>query len=202
MKKTTILCSIATAILCVAAVPSFTSCKGSSKEEKSASDSLIAAGAIVYFNMDEVLENYDMAKDLGATMESKASGIEQEINRRGSTIEKDMKAFQEKVNKGLMTQSTAEVQYQQLQQRQLEFQQYAQKKQQEINEEAAVTQNQILDAINSYIQEYNSVMGYAMILTTQGTIMSAPVVAADGTLDITKEIIEGLNKAYAQTKAE
>ena len=41
-----------------------------------------------------------------------------------------------------------------------------------------------------------------MILTTQGDILPAPVVTADPALDITDEILEGLNAAYVKSKAE
>ncbi len=202
MKKTSIICSIAAAIIGIASLPSFTACNSAKQNSKDQVDSIAAEGSVVYFNMDRVLESYNMAKDLMSAVESKAAGIEQEINRRGSKIEKELKTFQEKVNKGLMTQSTAEIQYQQLQSKQAEFQQYVQKKQQEVAEETTVTQNQILDAINTYIQEFNSIMGYAMILTTQGDILPAPVVAADPSLDITDQIIDGLNKEYSQAKGE
>ena len=67
-------------------------------------------GAIVYFNLDRVLEEYDMANDLRSVVETKVNNISQDVNRRGNRLEKDIKAFQDKVDKGLLTRSTAEVQ--------------------------------------------------------------------------------------------
>ncbi|MBO4671654.1 MAG: OmpH family outer membrane protein [Bacteroidales bacterium] len=169
---------------------------------KSGADSTAVAGSIVFFNLDRVLDEYDMANDLRSVAETKINSINQEVNRRGSKLEKDIKTFQDKISKGLMTQSVAEIQSKKLQEQQNSFQQYAAQKQQEIAEEQQVMMNQIADAIKTFIDEYNAVKGYAMILTTQGEIMPAPVVTADPALDITDDILEGLNAAYVKSKTE
>ena len=75
-----------------------------------ASDSVAVAGSIVYFNMDKVMEGYDMANDLNSVFETKTSGIQSEIDRRGKKLEKDASDFQSKVDKGLLTQSVAQAQ--------------------------------------------------------------------------------------------
>ena len=189
----------AAALLCT----TFTSCEnGSAPAAKAASDSTAVAGSIVYFDLDRVLQEYDMANDLRSVAETKINSINQEVNRRGSKLEKDIKAFQDKINKGLMTQSVAEIQGKKLQDQQNNFQQYAAQKQQEIAEEQQVMMHQIADAIKTFIDGYNAEKGYAMILTTQGDILPAPVVAADSSLDITDDILEGLNAAYVKSKAE
>ena len=182
---------------------SLTSCHNTAAPTgKAASDSTITAGSIVYFNLDRVLDEYDMANDLRSVAETKINSINQEVNRRGTKLEKDIKTFQDKINKGLMTQSVAEVQSRKLQEQQTSFQQYAAQKQQEIAEEQQVMMNQIADAIKTFIDEFNAQKGYAMILTTQGDILPAPVVAADPSLDITDELLEGLNAAYIKSKSE
>ena len=138
MKKIALI--ISAAALVFAAV----SCKNAKTAEGTAETAVSegpAAGAIVYFNLDRVLEEYDMANDLRSTVETKVNSIQQEINRRGSKLEKDVKAFQDKIDKGLLTRSVAEVQGQKLQQQQNSFQQYAAQKQQEMAEEQQVMLN-------------------------------------------------------------
>ena len=165
-------------------------------------DSTAVAGSIVYFNLDRVLNEYDMANDLRSVAETKFNSINQEVNRRGTKLEKDIKTFQDKINKGLMTQSVAEIQSKKLQDQQNSFNQYAAQKQQEIAEEQQVMMNQIADAIKTFIDNFNAEKGYAMILTTQGDILPAPVATADPALDITDEVLEGLNAEYVKSKAE
>ena len=160
-----------------------------------------ANGTIVYFNLDKVLNEYDMANDLRSVVETKVNSINQEVNRRGTKLDQDIRSFQEKINKGLMTQSVAETQSQKLSQQQNEFQTYAAQKQQEVVEEQTVMMNQIADAINSYMIEYNAEKKYSLIIATQGDILPLPLVTGDSTLDITDDFLEGLNAAYVKSKA-
>ena len=164
-------------------------------------DTVAAAGSIVFFNIDKVVENYDMANDLRSVVETKVSGIQAEIDRRGNKLQKDANDFQNKMDKGLLTTSVANAQYQKLQQQQNEYQQYAVRKQQEMAEEQQVMLNQIMNAIAEYVQAYNAEKQYALILTTSGEILPAPVVTGLASLDITDDILAGLNAEYVKTKA-
>lgn len=168
--------------------------------ENNAPEAAAAQGAIVYFNLDTILNDYDMANDLRSVVETKVNSINQEVTRRRNKIEKDIKAFSDKLNKGLLTQSVAQTQNQKLVEQQQSFETYAGQKQQEILEEQQVMMNQIADAINNYITEFNADGKYAMIIATQGDILSTPVVAADPALDITDILLEGLNAAYVKEK--
>ncbi len=171
-----------------------------SNEPEAKNDSTAVAGSIVFFNIDKVVENYDMANDLRSVVETKISGIQSEIDRRGNKLQKDANDFQNKMDKGLLTSSVANVQYQKLQQQQNEYQQYAVRKQQEMAEEQQVMLNQIMNAIAEYVQQYNAEKQYALILTTTGAVLPAPVVTGSPALDITDEILAGLNAAYVKTK--
>lgn len=191
---------ISVAAICAAALI-IPSCKNNTAVAPAgASENTAAAGAIVYFNLDKVLAEYDMANDLRSVVETKVNSINEEVNRRGSKLERDIKTFQDKINKGLLTQSVAEAQNQKLVEQQNEFQNYANEKQNEILEEQNVMMNQIADAIKTFVDEFNAEKGYAMIFTTQGDILPAPIVAADPALDITDAIIEGINAKYVKEK--
>ena len=159
-------------------------------------------GAVVYFNIDRVLSEYDMANDLSSVVETKAQGIQQEITRRGNSLQKKMNDFQEKMDKGLITRSVAEVQAQRLQQEQNEFQNYAAQKQQEMAEEQQVMMNQIGNAIKEFIDKFNAEKQFALVISTQGDILPAPVVTGDTSLDITEAVIAGLNEEYVRNKAK
>lgn len=201
MKKTPLILSIIALVGVIALA--IVSIAGSGKKATKTADAenvTAEKGAIVYFNLDKVLEEYDMANDLRSAVETKVQSISDEINRRGSKLQKDMQSFQDKIDKGLMTRSTAEVQGAQLQERQNSYQNYVAQKQQEMQEEQAVMMNKIADAIKSFIDEYNAEKEYAMIISTQGDILPAPVAAGDPGLDITQEIIDGLNSQYVKNK--
>ena len=147
---------------------------GSSQDTQNAAETAETAapkGAIVYFNLDRVLQEYDMANELRSVVETKVNSINQEVNRRGNKLEKDINAFRDKINKGLLTQSVAEQQSQKLAEQQSSFETYAAQKQQEVLEEQQVMMNQLADAINNYIAEFNADKKYAMIIATQGDIL-------------------------------
>lgn len=210
MKNTSLILSIIALVAVAALGISNLTDKGTGSKKAASTDgqeeSALATGAIVYFNMDKVLENYDMANDLRSVVQTKVQGITDEVNRRGNKLQADYNAFQDKLNKGLLTSSTAQVQSQDLQSRQEKFSNYAAQKQREIEEEQTVMQNQILEAIRAYVEQYNAEKKYSMVIATQsvnGTpgSLTAPVVEAESFLDITDEILAGLNDEYIKSKS-
>lgn len=190
---------VALAAAIVFGVLFFTLDKSDKNEEAAQTEEVSHAGEIVYVQLDRILQEYDMANDKRSVVETKAQNIQAEVTRRGKKLEKDINDFQDKVQKGLMTRSVAEVQQQKLQKAQDDFNLYAQQKQAEIQEEQIVMMNQLADAIKTWLDTYNETMGYAMILTNQG---GAPVITADSTLDITDAVIAGLNEEYVATKSK
>ncbi len=171
--------------------------KAEAKEGEATEEVAAEKGAIVYVDLDRILMEYDMANDLRSVVETKVQNIQAEVNRRGKKLEKDVTAYQEKIKKGLMTRSVAETQGQKLQQQEIEFNNYAAQKQQEIQEEQVVMMNQLGDAIQTFIAKYNEEKQYAMILTNTG---GAPVITADASLDITDDVLAGLNEEYIASK--
>ena len=165
--------------------------------EGEATEITASKGDIVYVDLDRILSEYDMANDLRSVVETKVQNIQAEVTRRGKKLENDVKAFQEKIDKGLLTRTNAEIQGQKLQQQEIDFNNYAAQKQQEINEEQVVMMNQLGDAIQTFINKYNEEKQYAMIITNSG---GAPVITADANLDITEAVLAGLNEEYIKTK--
>ena len=200
MKKAFILSAAVLAGLSLTLVSCNNSSSQNSADNAQTDEVAAAAGSIVYFNLDTILRDYDMANELRSVVETKVNSINQEVTRRRNKLEKDINAFSDKLNKGLLTQSVAQTQNQKLIEQQQSFENYAAQKQQEILEEQQVMMNQLADAINNYIQEFNAEKKYAMIIATQGDILAAPVVAGDPELDITDTLLEGLNAAYVQEK--
>lgn len=188
-----------------------------------------AAGSIVYIDMTRIQMEYQMAVDLGAeveakvaeltkALESKTKSIEAEIKRKENKYVAAATEFQEKASKGHYTETTGNAKLQELQKMEAEYNEYLAKKQQEIqqeqvklqntaNEEIFVMNNIVNDAINTFIRKYNAEKGYAMILISQGdvpedgaTTLGNPVLIADPSLDITSDVLAGLNAEYKASK--
>lgn len=190
---------------------------------------LAPAGSIVYVDMTRLMSEYQMAIDLSAaaekkiaeltkTVESKAKSIETELKRKQEKLTKAANEFQDKYSKGLFTQTVAESKAQEIQKMEIEYNQYVAQKDQELqqeqvkmqntaNEELLVMNNTINDAINTFIVKYNKEKKFAMILLSQGDIpndgatnLGTPVLTADPALDITTDVLAGLNAEYKASK--
>ncbi|MCQ2166302.1 MAG: OmpH family outer membrane protein [Bacteroidales bacterium] len=195
MKKLTMILGLAAAVSTI--FMSSCSNNGGKTVSGDADTTAIAAGSIVYFDLDTVLDEYDMANDLRSEVETKVNAIQKDVNRRQKNLEDAVNDFNNKLNKGLMTSAVAAEQQQRLQQQDANFQQFAQQKQAEIMEEQQVMMNQIADAIKTFVEEYNAEKKYSMILSNQAGV---PVITGDASLNITDEIIAGLNAKYVKTK--
>ena len=223
--------------LIISASMVFTACGNSSNDSTEtnavAADStsviLAPAGSIVYVDMSRIASEYQMNIDLGTEtqkkieemakkVESKKKSIETELKRKEEKLTKAANEFQEKLNKGLFTQSVAESKAQEISQMEIEYNQYGAQKEQELqqevynfqlrsSEEELVWKNTVNDAINTFIIKYNQEKKYAMILMSYSDVpndgvtnLGSPVLTADPALDITTDVLAGLNAEYKASK--
>lgn len=200
MKKVNLILNIVL-VLAVAAlyVLHFT---GNNKTENTASteDSRITAGSgdIVYINLDTLVNQYDMYNDLRTELESKVSAIDNDLNKKGRALENDAKSFEEKMQKGLLTYSQAESMRNDLMTRDQELRNLSQQKQMELANEESVMYNRVMDAIKTYVDNYNKEKQYSLILTT--TAATNSVINGEQGRNITSEIINGLNQEYIKNR--
>ena len=200
MKNTSLIISIVSLVVAITFGVLYltgTNGKKAAGAEGESTEITASAGDIVYVELDRILMEYDMANDLRSSVEAKIQKIQEEVERRGKKLEKDISAWQEKLNKGLMTRTVAEAQQAKLQKQQEEFAQYAAQQEQIAQEEQMVMMNQIGDAIKTFLDAYNVEKEYAMIITNSG---GAPVITADEGLNITEDVLARLNEEYVQTK--
>src|SRR5574344_2126247 len=112
MKNTPLLLSIISLVLVAALGITILTWHFSGKKSKAVegegTENVAQKGAVVYFNLDRVLQEYDMANDLRSVVQTKVQGITDEVTRRGNKLQKDINAFQDKINKGLLTQTVAQ----------------------------------------------------------------------------------------------
>lgn len=182
-------------ILCIALAAAFAvSCnqKTSNTTVSEGQTSAPQAGSIVYIQLDSIVAKFDMFNDLKSELEEKVQKIQNDLQAKGRAFERDIKDFQNKIQKGLMTQSEAEEKNRVLGNRQADLQNLSAQKEAEIQEENAVMMNKVMDAIETFVKKYNEEKKYALILTG--------VFQGDPNLDITNDIIEGLNEEYIKNK--
>ena len=151
-----------------------------------------------YINLDTLVNQYDMYNDLRTELESKVSAIDNDLNKKGRALENDAKSFEEKMQKGLLTYSQAESMRNDLMTRDQELRNLSQQKQMELANEESVMYNRVMDAIKTYVDNYNKEKQYSLILTT--TAATNSVINGEQGRNITNEIINGLNQEYIKNR--
>ena len=200
MKKFSVVLNV---VLVVAVVVLFVlffsnNSKSTSGEAVASEAGTAQKGDIVYIQIDSLVNNYDMFNDLRSELESKATKIQNDLNKKSRAFENDAKDFEEKLNKGLLTRSQAESMQASLLQRQQELQNYTQQKQMEMAEEESVMINKVMDAVKTYVKKYNETHQFALILTSSAT--TQVVMECNAALDITQDVLAGLNEEYIKTR--
>lgn len=154
-------------------------------------------GSIVYVRIDSLFDNYDMSVELRAQLEQKVKKESENIDMQVRAFERDARDFEEKVNKGLITQSQAQEKGSALQRRQQNLLELRDKTTNTLAEEQSVMSNRIQDAILKYIEVYNKDKNYSLIINTTG---ASTILWGNKGLDITADVLSGLNKEYVKIK--
>jgi outer membrane protein len=202
MKKTSLVVNIVLAIAVVLLyVLYFT---GNTKtayfeNDKGESTAIIAGEhAIAWVNMDSVLSKYDMYYDIQQELESKGRKMETDMTTRTRAFEKQMIDFQDKVQKGLVTRSTAQQMQQDLAAKEQELYQFRDELRMRFAEEEQVMLRRIQHNITDYLKEYNKDKGFQVILSGA---FGGPLLYGNPGIEITKEVTAGLNTDYNKNKA-
>lgn len=156
-------------------------------------DAIEYNGKIVYVQIDSIMRGYGMAIDLQEAFAKKSEKAQNELNAKGRSLEREMRDYQEKAQKGLITRFQAQDIEEGLQKKQQSVLAYRDRMMQELGEEEAVMMNRISDAIMQYVKKYNAEKKFSMIISTQG---ANTVLMADPSLNITDELLAGLNAEY------
>jgi len=150
-----------------------------------------------WVNMDTLMNSYDMYFDMKKELEESGRKKEADLNAKSRSFEKEAYDFQDKVQKGLLTRSEAQQLQTNLAAKEQQLYQLRDEMRMQLAEEEQVKLRLIHNSITEYLKEYNADKGYHLILSNT---FGGPLLYGNPASDITKEVIEGLNKKYAATK--
>jgi outer membrane protein len=160
----------------------------------------IKASKIVYVNLDVLSENYQFLKDVSASVQKEQTGLENQYQTKGKKLQEDYAAFQEKASKGLLSENQISTEQEKFAARKDELDQL-QLKSQALAEKVQERTQEAHKNVTDYIKEYNKAGHYNYVLAySEGPL--SPVLLANDSLDITNEIIEGINTQYKAKKGE
>lgn len=190
MKRRTFI-TIAAALLLLGA----TSCNNTSKQNPEATAPVAIEGGlkVAYIDTDTLLAKYQYAIDL----EKQLADYTEQQRRYG---QQQVETFQKDYNNYLQNGSTMTLTQQQakeaeLKQRAEKMQTLEQELMAKIAEKQSAETAKIMNAIYAYVREYNAAnQQFDLILTKQATLYINPA------MDITNEIVAGLNEEYKNLK--
>ena len=161
-----------------------------------ADGSVVAELPVAYINLDSLLENYQFAVDANDQIMSKQEDARLKLNTRARNLQNKAAEFQRKLdNNAFLSRERAEQEAMKIQKEQQELQELEAKLSQDIAMELQDINLQLADSLTNYLKEYNADGRFQMILSNTGK--DNILMAADA-LDITNDVIEGLNARYSK----
>ena len=138
--------------------------------------------------------NYKFSVTLRNEMLRKGENMRMTLAEKAKAIQADMEDFQRKVeNNVYATRQRAEEEQARILKSQEEYGRLEQRLVGELSAEENKNNITLRDSINNFLKDYNKAKGYDLILSR----MADNILLANESLDITKEVIDGLNERYS-----
>ena len=153
---------------------------------------------IAYVDLDSIQEKYEYYKEKMADFERKKEGADRELNNAFQKIENERVAF---VQKGQsITQVEAENFQREYTRKMQNLESQKRNLENSIQNDGVKTMEDLKKKINDFLAEYNKSRGYAYIFSYSSNINM--LFYKDTALNITNEVIQGLNDDYNKTKVK
>lgn len=185
-----------TLIMVVALLLGATSCGSNDENKDTAKAPAVSGGMNIRFvDEDSIMANYNLAKDYNEAMLRRQNQLDAAQKQRGSEISKlEAQIAQKYQNNGYLSEESAKADQSKYQKMVADAQSYIGNMQQSIATEMQQSNAQLMDSINTFMKEYAKQKGFDMIL------FKSAGVYMDAKFDVTKEVVEGLNKRYVRVK--
>ncbi|WP_128545565.1 OmpH family outer membrane protein [Larkinella soli] len=155
------------------------------------------ARKMVFVNVDSLLTKYEYFKDTRKVLESKRYQLDNELNNKGRSLQNEVAFFQQRAQ--TMTLEQARATEASLQKKQQDLVAYRDRVVQQLAEEEQKKNEELYNQIQDYLRKVNKQNKYDFVL---GYTKGGGILFADGSLDATRQIIEGLNKEYTQKQTK
>ncbi len=163
------------------------------KSGETSSKTTQPSGRIVYVNTDTLLNNYEYYKEVVKEFENKRFALENDLQKRSQSFQNEVAMFQKRAQAGGMSEEQAKTTQMQLQQKEQEIMMFRDNAAGNLQTEQAKKTDQLLSNIQDYLKKYNKSDKYDMVI---GYSKGGGVLYAKEDLDITTEVLKGLNEEY------
>ncbi len=187
--------SYSVAILSAAMVFGFSQCSQSNTvapaPQEQQAPVAVSGLKIAVIDVDSLLSGYTFYQDLAEEMLRKEENYRLILAEDANKFQKEVDDFQKKLQNGVFSsQERAQQEQNRLAKKEQSIREKSDKYSNELQLESMANSQKVSDAIESYIKEYNQTHGYNLIVSKSATMYS------DDNMDITTDILNGLNAAY------
>lgn len=173
----------------------FSSPKGGSSYS-GAGDTTAVDLKIAYINSDTVLKYYEYLKVNKQQLEAKTKKMDQDYRNRAMGLQSEIQAYQRNVNS--MTLGQVRATEEDLGKKQQNLQMYQQSLAQQLMEEEAKLNKELYDRVTAFLKKYGQERGLQVVLKYDP---ASDVLFGGPGLDISQDVIKGLNDEYQAEKA-
>ena len=151
---------------------------------------------IAYVEVDSLMTQYTFAKDYSVTLQKKSNNARNTLNQKGNALQAAAANFQQKLNNnGFQSREQAASQQAAIERQQRDLQELQARLENELASETAKFNEALRDSLQNFLKVYNKDKKYDLILAKSGD----NILIADKKLDVTQDVINGLNKRYKPT---
>ena len=148
---------------------------------------------IAYVEVDSLMTQYTFAKDYSVTLQKKSNNARNTLNQKGNALQAAAANFQQKLNNnGFQSREQAASQQAAIERQQRDLQELQARLENELANETAKFNETLRDSLQNFLKVYNKDKKYDLILAKSGD----NILIADKKLDVTQDVINGLNKRY------
>ena len=148
---------------------------------------------IAYVNSDSLLNNFSFYKTLKTSAEAKRAKVEKDLVAKKTAFQQEVGLYQQ--NAPGMTDLQRQTTEQRLGKKQQDLALYEQKQSELILKEEEKATDELYKKISDYLKVYSKEKGLKVVLAfTKGS----GILYANDKLDITSDVIKGLNKEYSK----
>jgi outer membrane protein len=151
---------------------------------------------MAYFEMDSVAANFEMVKELKAEMAKREDAIKSELDRMGKGIQQKLNYYQQQATSGSLTQEQSDAASREMRSLDDNMKNRQQSLESEYSDYVLRRQNEIKTRIEEFLKEYNKNSTYSYIVSYEPGLFYYK----DTAHNITKQLIEGLNRQYTAQK--
>ncbi len=153
---------------------------------------------VAFVNTDSLLFNYTYAKEVNEQLMTKQESSRADLNEKARIFQQDVNDFQRKVQtNAFLSQDRFQKEQERLAKAEQDLQQLNQRLSNELMKEQDKFNRQLRDTLENYLTEFAKGKPYKLILSN--TSGDNVLYGADG-VDITNQIIDGLNSRHAAAK--